>query len=500
MSFKNNFPAVFTQKENTSAWTAFFFVPCVALALYVFAFRLWQPYSYWLDELSSVSASNQSFHRLLALLLADVHPPLYQFVLKTWIGIWGDGEVACRMLSALSAGLTAVILWAFVRRHFTSLPRWVAMLILVTNTLFLYYANEARPYAMTCMMATLAVTLFLDRPQKSVTWSFLLALIALSLCHYFGLILAGLMVLICLWEVRRDPGMLARVFLTGAMCLVWPMVHAFQGSLLSVTGGNFWIEVRGVRDTLSIASSGFMPRASALGPAVIVLLGLVALIASTTRCAGTPSANQPFVAPLYLTLRRLGALLLMLLTTVALIDLWSPISTNRNYIVALPLVALLAASCASWLLQWTSAAHWPITGIVTLYALASLQIAHGYLIKKSAPHQDWKSAAQAAVALNPQATFYITNPTEEYVWRPLSAAHYVSKFAKRPVTMQSYVPGVTVLQRPAIILSGHDQGSPESMWEDLQAQGAQAIFQKDDGNRRGYAPAAWYVPAKPASP
>lgn len=492
--------AALPHRGDTSAWPALLFVPCFALATYLFAFRLWQPYSYWLDELSSVSASNQSIHRLVALLLADVHPPLYQFTLQAWMSIWGDGEVACRMLSALFATLSACAMWAFARRHFSSLPRWTAMLVLSTNTLFLYYANEARPYAMTCMLATVAITAFLDRPAKSVSWKLLVTLWGLSLSHYFGLILAGLMVLVCLWEVRRDWGMVARVVATGAICLIWPIGHACFGSLLKMTGGNFWIEVHGIHDTLSIASSGFMPRAQALGPAMVVLLGLGAWIAGTALKAQLSRTEAPTDVPLHLTLRRLGGLLLAFLTTVSLIDLWTPVSTERNYIVILPLFALLAAACTSGLLQWHRAMQWPITLIVAAYALACLQIAHAQLIKKSAPHQDWKAAAQAAVERSPQATFYITNPGKDFIWRPLIAAHYVSKFAKHPVKVQSYIPGVTVLQRPAIVLSGHDQGAPASMWEGLRAEGAQTIFQSGGNQSAGYAPAAWFVPAVPPPP
>jgi len=497
MPMNKRFATVLSQEKNTRAWTALLFAPCFVLAVYILTFRLWQPYSYWIDELSSVAASNQGIHRLMELLLADVHPPLYQFALKAWMSIWGDGEVACRMLSALFAILSAWAMWAFVRRHFSPLSSCLAMLVLSTNALFLYHANEARPYAMTCMMATVAITAFLDRPTNAINWKFLLALLGLSLSHYFGLILAGLMVLVCLWEVRHEPSLAVRVFATGAACLLWPIGHAYSGSLLHMTAGNFWIEVHGIRDTLSIASSGYMPRAQVLGPAMLVLLGLGAWIAGKARQVQTTQTDTPSSLPLHLTLRRLGTLLLALLATVSLIDLWTPISTDRNYIVVLPMFALLVAASSSCLMQWHRAWQWPVTLFVVAYALACLQVAHTQLINKSAPLQDWKAAAQAAVERSPQATFYITNPTKEFVWRPLIAAHYVSKFAGHPMKVQSYIPGETVLQRPAIVLSGHDHRSPASMWDRLGAEGARNIFQTEGKHRSGYAPAVWFVPADP---
>ncbi len=63
-------------------------------------------YSYWSDELWSVAASRADWGGLLHdWLIPDLHPPLYQALLKLWIGVFGTGEPATRSLSFLIAAL-----------------------------------------------------------------------------------------------------------------------------------------------------------------------------------------------------------------------------------------------------------------------------------------------------------------------------------------------------------------------------------------------------------
>ena len=59
----------------------------LAAGVVVSAFTLASPYSYWLDELYSVTASNENFSSLHRIILHDLHPPLYQLLLKGWTTI-----------------------------------------------------------------------------------------------------------------------------------------------------------------------------------------------------------------------------------------------------------------------------------------------------------------------------------------------------------------------------------------------------------------------------
>src|SRR4051812_36081578 len=53
------------------------------------------------DEVWSLHAVALSWREMLDLLRADVHPPLYYFLLKLWTMVFGTGEVPVRSLSIL---------------------------------------------------------------------------------------------------------------------------------------------------------------------------------------------------------------------------------------------------------------------------------------------------------------------------------------------------------------------------------------------------------------
>jgi hypothetical protein len=63
----------------------------------------WQPYSYWLDELYSITTSSLGFTAMFKSMLIDVHPPLYQVLLWFWIRLFSDYEPIVRGFSLICA-------------------------------------------------------------------------------------------------------------------------------------------------------------------------------------------------------------------------------------------------------------------------------------------------------------------------------------------------------------------------------------------------------------
>jgi len=112
-------------------------------------------YSYWSDELWSVAASSADWGVLVHdWLIPDVHPPLYQVLLKLWIGFFGGGESATRSLSFLIAalGLVAAALCSSGRG---AGRRLFTVAFLGTSPSFLFYAQETRSYALSLTLSTL---------------------------------------------------------------------------------------------------------------------------------------------------------------------------------------------------------------------------------------------------------------------------------------------------------------------------------------------------------
>jgi len=91
----------------------------------------------------------------------DVHPPLYYLLLDAWTLLSGDNEFSLRLPSALMATLSLAGIYAIGRQCFNTKTGVIALLVLGTAGMYLYYAREARMYSLYLALATLS------------TWSYL---------------------------------------------------------------------------------------------------------------------------------------------------------------------------------------------------------------------------------------------------------------------------------------------------------------------------------------
>jgi len=112
--------------------------------------------SLWLDEAITAKVVRQfSLFQIPSLFSpTDFHPPLYYLFMKMWSGIFGMSEIALRFPSVLFSLLTGHILFLIATRYKNErFGLWVAALYLF-NPLVIYYAQEARMYALVTFLLT----------------------------------------------------------------------------------------------------------------------------------------------------------------------------------------------------------------------------------------------------------------------------------------------------------------------------------------------------------
>jgi hypothetical protein len=189
--------------------------------------------SIWVDEGFTWFAVQQE---LLPLLRSDAHPPLYFALMRAWTLLAGDSALAMRFFSvlmgALALTLTARLGWLLVSR--ADLPpagRWLApaaVLLMALSDMFVYIAQEARPYTFHIVLALLAAYAMLRAENSSQRrWWGLWALAGLALLYtqYYGawwLLVQGGYVLVCWRGARRISG-LALLVAVGAAFLPWAL-------------------------------------------------------------------------------------------------------------------------------------------------------------------------------------------------------------------------------------------------------------------------------------
>ncbi|GAB4424938.1 MAG: hypothetical protein Kow0031_04190 [Anaerolineae bacterium] len=118
--------------------------------------------SLWADEGNSAVLVQAGFAEIAQRTAFDIHPPLYYWLLKLWVTLFGSGEAALRSLSALlGVGLVALT-WDIGRRLFSSALGLVAALVTALSPLLVYYSQEARMYMLLAFLSTLTVLLAVE--------------------------------------------------------------------------------------------------------------------------------------------------------------------------------------------------------------------------------------------------------------------------------------------------------------------------------------------------
>lgn len=204
--------------------------------------------SLWRDEALSIGRAKQAVDIIFTnqnfvgdVAGPDLHPPLYFLFLHGWHKLVGESEFAWRYASALSMVLALAMFYAVGNRiGGRGNGRW-AFLLALLSPFFLWYAQEARMYALVIgeSLAVLLATWTLL--HQNFNWKnilgFTLSLSVLVLTHYSGLFLAAFAVMaVGLAQVRRrfSPALLF-IPLVGGLAVLW-LLLPYVRELLQLPG------------------------------------------------------------------------------------------------------------------------------------------------------------------------------------------------------------------------------------------------------------------------
>ena len=160
--------------------------------------------SLWNDEGNSVVQALRSLHEIAQHAARDIHPPGYYWLLHGWSRLTGSSEFALRFFSALASVLGVACLYAAGHRLYGRAAGLVAALFLALNGFSIWYAQEARMYALLALWgaaAPLALVATLARPTRGRALTLALINAAGLWTHYawpFMLLAQGLVLLLWL--------------------------------------------------------------------------------------------------------------------------------------------------------------------------------------------------------------------------------------------------------------------------------------------------------------
>lgn len=145
-----------------------FLVIVILLAAAAARFHRLGAQSLWYDEGLAYGHSLRTLPELISHLNTNVHVPAYFTLLGWWRELTGSSEFALRMLSALFSILGVAWAYALGARLYHPIAGIVAAVLVALNSFSIYYAQEARMYAMLTAIAAGSMWLFIGLLRPAV--------------------------------------------------------------------------------------------------------------------------------------------------------------------------------------------------------------------------------------------------------------------------------------------------------------------------------------------
>jgi len=205
--------------------------------------------SLWLDEIFSANATlktaslNEMFSKYI---VNDVHPPLYYIILYYWGKIFSASDVGIRLLSYAFTILGLILSYLLLLKYFT---RRVAIIFLSLSAFtpgVLYFAQEARMYALLYALACLASVLFLifikrikdnqKIEKKLIIYYFLVGVLA-CYTHFFGYIIIfsiSSVLVIYSFLLKRNNSTIYLIAVSsfiGIIGIIWLFIQYYYGRI-----------------------------------------------------------------------------------------------------------------------------------------------------------------------------------------------------------------------------------------------------------------------------
>ncbi len=258
-------------------------------------------WSIWFDEAFSAYLIRYDYGEVAKFTAADVHPPLYYWLLKAWTTVFGTSELGLRSFSLVCIGIAIVLVYLLVRQGFS---RWVAGSAIVVASLspmLIRYSEEARMYGMVMAIvaaATYVLALQLKKPTKR-RWVYYGVLVSLGMWTHYYTALAW----IAHWvwrssiirsESRKD---IVRRFFSKewlwahalAIVLFSPWLPTMLHQMFGIQGGGFWIKPITLLSPVNLYTNLLYYRETwEMTP----LLATVAILIAAGLCWLTPKAYR----------------------------------------------------------------------------------------------------------------------------------------------------------------------------------------------------------------
>jgi len=407
--------------------------PVAAIMLLGGALRLYRvdALSLWVDEGLTVLFAGLPWPTLLGFgPVYSLHPPLY-FALVKLLSLICPELMAGRLLSVAAATLTLPVLYLLGARLAGPRAGTLAALVLALSPLHIWYAREARPYALVALLIALcylALVAVLQGGHRLWFAVYTGAAVAALYTEDSAVFALAPQTLILLYAVARQwprARLLALAFVAAACSFIPWLPHLF--AVVGTTGvtdqfalspgrvAAVLLSVIGLSADQTVFQGGWLPP-WVQWPALRILLG--ALVAVTAVLGAIALARRPLALLVALAL---GSGTLIAALVVSLVD---PSLAERTVLSATLGWALLAGAAP---LAWTTGVGLIDARNVACALVLALSMMTQGAVDADAYKQEWRDLATATAAAGRLGWPVVTYPTVAGVlldlYQPSLAGH-----------------------------------------------------------------------------
>jgi 4-amino-4-deoxy-L-arabinose transferase-like glycosyltransferase len=195
-----------------------FLFPAAAAAMVIFIFAGIHR-SIWLDEANSISIACGDFSSIFARLKIDNNFPIYYVVLHFWARLFGESELALRLLSGISYALaTAAVYLGGASLFRDKRAALYAAFFYLVSTQAVHQAQNIRMYALLGLLSAASTVLFCEIfaegavPKRKWFWYAVVNSIGMLTHLWFAFVLLGQGAAILLWQPKRLRSFVAAGF------------------------------------------------------------------------------------------------------------------------------------------------------------------------------------------------------------------------------------------------------------------------------------------------
>ena len=271
------------------AWSRRGWLAVAAVVLTSFTLRLWNisADSLWTDELGTYWVANtQSVGECAARAVSTQgQSPFYFLIVRSMLSFLPHGEFSLRLLSLLASTVTTLLVCLITRRMFGgwAAPVMAGVVTAMEPTL-IYYAQEARPYALGMLFCAASQLIFLRAVERDASPSWCLpcaACAALAIySHYIFASITMAQNAYWLWLLARRGGWTSRATFwwlgcqAGAAASLLPLARQVMG-MAAGRGAWNWLPEIGLAKSSHIFLSMLRPDTALMLAGLLLIFKIV---------------------------------------------------------------------------------------------------------------------------------------------------------------------------------------------------------------------------------